>query len=296
MHYGKGLIGKKITPSVKREKLLESIFGRSVPFGSIRCSFGDLPLYGIKEKIVTAKGFGGKSATKLKIPFGDFKAIVTGICLWDARWKVHFDTGAVIRPGIPDERALIDQNARPLLLEISAGPGEYPKRMIDFQEFAIGCIQRTNPRAVIHYHVPELEYLRYLDKIPNLPEAVRAELGLELAQFASRLRNLISARIAGKIEFVCPLLDNPEEVGKISQITGMEIENSSYLWPYVSLGQPVLGVEDLVEFQQGVNAEKYFRLSGNASSLSAVLIGSVLSVPHPYLFPPDLAAKKVRVS
>lgn len=282
----------------KRENFLRGILGEEIVQSDFVAMRGDttLPLFesesGLPSLFLTARGFGKKQGTKQLT--GDINVpIITGICLWDRRWKVQTGDGKVYSPTyFEDREAIALEQPRIVSIEIPLSFGLYYSRLISLQKKAIegigkalkGSRRRFDVGRVI-YHLPVREYEIYIERLPlNMED--KEMMKRELWDFATRLQTKIVKEI-GDVSFISPLDDHAKEIEQIRRIDpSMPLEVASFVHPYVSLGETgCIGIEDLTEYSLLASAERIVRRKGLNKWLSIRGIFSILAMPFPYDHP-----------
>ena len=210
-----------------------------------------------------------------KKPKGASQTVLTGICLWDARWLVVFPQKSgpnILRsPAIPQERDHIFQRLSQKNwvsnICIPTKLGAYHNLLIRWQAEQI---RKVNPKRVL-YHVPTKEYHCYVGDL----EAYLGSLPLlheKLDEFARQVILAVQREFSlGGIEFISPM-----DKGARTPVDSFTLP---YLRPDLFGFDPktAVGIEDLVEVRLSSSAWKQTQ-KGPVPVLAAIL-----GLPHPYL-------------
>jgi len=281
----------------KRGDFLRGILGEEIAQSDFVAARGDtvLPLFesasGSPSLFLTARGFGKKQGAKDLT--GDMSApIITGICLWDRRWKLQTTEGKFYSPTyFEDREAIALEQPRIARIEIPSTFGLYYSRIISLQKKVIEGIQsgmqsmgRRFDAGSIFYHLPVREYEIYIDRLP-VESRTKEVMKQQLGDFAARLKARIGEEI-GDVSFISPLDDHAKEVEEIRRIDPMPLEVASFVYPYSSLGETgCIGIEDLTEYSLLASAERIARRKGLSKWLSIRSIFAILAMPFPYDHP-----------
>lgn len=210
--------------------------------------------------------------------------LIMGMCLFDARWQVEFERtggkGSRANPAprrtlaLPRDRNkaydMLAKGRRVAKMYVPCTPGDYHIKLMAWQK---QMIKVHKPKRVI-YHLPVLEYLRY---IADFQSAVgRQVYGLtdKLEEFALAIELELLEQLGDQFElltFIRPM-----------EQFGIDDPNASYLHPYVHFDQyginprTAVGVEDLVELRLCVMAQE---LTGVLIPMQCLMMG----VPNPYM-------------
>ena len=216
----------------------------------------------------------------------DQKTVISGVCLWDARWQVEFLSAKTKNPPIVRRSLALPSGRDDIYLRLATaqriikmfcplGLGMYHTRLIKWQSEKL----QELPCERILYHVPLDEYHDYI-------EALEARLGIpipsahdQLDKFAQKIHDYIQDQFGSllcKLEFIKPMrlgARNPEE---------------AFLFPYSrpekfsAAPEKVLGVEDLIEIPLSYEAWQN-RDQWNAARISPVpIVGAIIGIPTPY--------------
>lgn len=212
------------------------------------------------------------------------KDLVTGICIFDARWSLEFDNGkeagAKKSLSLPREREkafkMIKKGRGVKTINIPTELGRYHRMMIQWQ---VEKIFQLAPRRIL-YHLPVGEYEIFVQELEEvvgkkLPQLYNLLQDLSSKIKASFLDSLTRIGIdAKRVEFI-----NPLEMG--AQNTDDSF-GFPYMFPHV-FGMSVenmMGVEDLVELRILLRAKE-------ERGHSIPVLCAVLEVPHPYMIRDD---------
>ena len=217
---------------------------------------------------VVYQGLYGRDPTKDSRPI----TVVTGLCLWDARWIAEFAVegkGGSKNPparrsiALPSERNAVferlSQGRRIAIIETPLEPGPYHAQLARWQA---ARISELNPEQIL-FHLPVDEYHQYIEDLQRAMgwrelETVHQALD-DYAEVARQLVERTLGSLYERVTFVRPL-----------QMGARSVEES-WVMPYAdplrfggSRHAQIVGVEDLVELRQVVT-------TGTQSALFAVL-------------------------
>ena len=202
--------------------------------------------------------------------------IVTGICLFDARWRVRFKPVKMGQKGA--ERSLALPREREEILEmISKGreieavyyplfPTLYAKKMLEWQKWALEFMENScgiEPIKVL-YHIPLQEYLVYCRLLPlNLKSKMEEIIKIETDKIIETVKETLGN---WPIEFHLGEDNPPESFVKL------------YLYALERYNISIIGLEELVELRLPLEAMR------KTNQVITTLVG-VLGIPHPYFRP-----------
>lgn len=272
----------------KRHLFLRSLFGNCVEqlpaFVEQARTFGAddgvrLPLFRLGQHMVTAKGFGGNRARKLKT-FESPPTVVMGVCLWNANWQLVDKNSSVYRLVLQTDRDRVNSicSGEFALLRVPNAVGLYQRRIISLQREVLTGLRQMWPSCRVVYHLPFTEYLRFVRELP-VRNHVRIRLEDRLCGHCDQVRQMVVSEL-GLISFVDPLEEDPFRVKEIQQSAKVTPEIASFLYPYCEAHEWCVGVEDMVEYSLPSRAE---RLTNRQSHI--VCLFGLLGFPHPYMDP-----------
>jgi len=197
--------------------------------------------------------------------------VVTGICFFDARWRVEFKNpkpgqkGAVRSLALPREREEAEEflkRGREIERVIYPPfPTPYAQKLIEFQKWGLEKLVGVVERVL--YHVPLHEYLMYASVLPS--------------PWKERTEEVIQKEAERMADFVLRhLREWPVEIH-----WGGENPPQSFVDLYLRALRDgfVVGLEELVELRLPLEAQ------GQTGMTIPTMVG-VLGIPHPYFRPP----------
>lgn len=230
----------------------------------------EIPLTNSNSEFAFKEGILGKIPQKIDL-------VISGICLWDARWQVHFKPKNKANPGakrsiaLPSERKdafeRIKNGQEIEKIFIPLNPGVYHLKLLRWQ---VEKLKELNPRKIV-YHVPIEEYHIYIRQLEELVKYPLDILHLALEDFYKKILKMIEKFTKelniSNFEILSGICQDPEE---------------SFLFPYLypekfgSEKSFTLGVEDFVELRLSIEAQKI-------TKRLIPVIGVILEIPHPYM-------------
>ncbi|MBI4120317.1 MAG: hypothetical protein HY454_02520 [Parcubacteria group bacterium] len=216
----------------------------------------------------------------------DQNTVISGVCLWDARWQVEFRPAKTKNAPIVRRSLALPSGRDDIYLRLATaqritkmfcplGLGIYHIRLIKWQSEKL----RELSCEQILYHVPLDEYHDYIATLESRLGIPIPSAHDQLDKFAQKIHDYIQDQfgpLSRKLEFIRPMrlgAKNPEE---------------AFLFPYsqpeklFAAPEKVLGVEDLIEIPLSYEAWKN-RNQWNAMRTSPIpIIGAIIGIPTPY--------------
>ncbi|OGY82481.1 MAG: hypothetical protein A3F54_05820 [Candidatus Kerfeldbacteria bacterium RIFCSPHIGHO2_12_FULL_48_17] len=207
------------------------------------------------------------------------EAILTGICLWDARWQIFFKpygkgspVGARKKLGLQKDR---EEAIGKLVVGRKIEGIQLPSNLSSYHIIMcrwIGEICRQEKITQVFCQIPDAEYHIYIKEVET---ALGAEMPV-LHQQLDVYSDMVKAALIKS-------LDGVVEVTWLQALqAGASNPQESYIWPYAhpeKFGmkpEKTIAVEDLTELKIFLGAE----MNGK-SRITSVKVG-VLGIPYPY--------------
>jgi len=213
-----------------------------------------------------------------KEPNNTKNVMITGICIWDARWQLEFNR--VNKANQPARRTFsLNYERADAIKKIKLGRtikkiyfpsmlGLYHNTLINWQ---LEKILQFKPRRIL-YHLPVDEYHDYicsLEKVLQIPlEWLHQELNIFAEALLDHIKNVFGKNIMRNIEFI-----QPYEKDIIDPL-------SSYIFPYkfpekfgLSANE-IFGVEEFAEIRLAYAAWKEKDSNTNPIPVLGGIIGS----------------------
>ncbi len=212
-------------------------------------------------------------------PRGERSILLTGICLWDARWQVEFEKAGRGNP--PARRSLaLPAEREDVYRRLTAGSRVqkiyYPHSLNAYHDILISWqkekIDALRPKKVL-YHLPLVEYHRFIQELELGVGTPLPVLHASLERFAHNVREKIIDRFGSVM---------PEKRLEFLETTQSD-PNESFLEPYMypeRFGirrEDLVAMEDLVELRLSYEAQKR-----NAAARPIPALYGVLRIPPPY--------------
>lgn len=221
---------------------------------------------------------------KFESQFGEIngaKNIISGICLFDARWLLEFEAKHRNPAGknslaSPMEREKAFKKIKKGLavkkIYYPIKPGEYHKKLINWQ---VSKFNNLKPKRIL-YHLPTLEYHCFIETLENYLTIKLPTLKKCLELFAKNIKDmLLFAMDKNKINKNLLEIIQPMNMGATDP-------NKSFLLPYLHPKKfgikknDLIGVEDLIEI-------KLSTLSKKETGYQIPTILAIIDIPHPFL-------------
>ncbi|MFA6383234.1 MAG: hypothetical protein WCX17_02325 [Parcubacteria group bacterium] len=212
------------------------------------------------------------------------KDLVSGICIFDARWALEFDNGkeAGTRKSLslPREREkafkMMEKGRKIKNLYVPTELSAYHLKLLQWQ---VKKICQLSPKRIL-YHLPVGEYEIFIQELETAAGIDLPWLYVRLEEISEKIKNYFLENLtrqgvdAGKVEFIRPL-----EMGAQSTDDSF---GYPYLFPYKFGMSPesMMGLEDLVELRILLRAKMEM-------NYDIPVLCAVLEVPHPYLIRED---------
>lgn len=208
------------------------------------------------------------------------KDLISGICIFDARWSLEFENGKEIGTkkslSLPREREkafkMIKKGRKIKSINVPDEIGKYHQKMIRWQ---VEKICQLSPKRIL-YHLPAGEYEIFIQELEAVSNKEMSRLYAILKKLSNKIKISFLENLnwhgidTKKIEFI-----NPLEMGARNTDDSFGLP---YLFPH-KLGmspEDMMGIEDLVELRISLRAKK--EMEYNIPVLCAVL-----QIPHPYM-------------
>lgn len=206
-------------------------------------------------------------------------SMITGVCLWDGRWRVKFKKRSSGNPGAtrvlayPLERAdaylKLEKGHELESISIPSAPGPYHEKMVAW----IGHKARELEVKEVFCHVPLLEYVHYIKTLEEKMGQKLPQLHRALQPFAHQIFDALKKQLKGtpaKIHFL-----NPMQLGA-------ETPEESYLWPYLYPERFGISTENLVGCEDMMELKILLKAREVGNSPVKAVYGCILGLPHPY--------------
>jgi hypothetical protein len=197
--------------------------------------------------------------------------VVTGICLFDASWRVQFKAlkdgqkGTKRSLALPREREeackFILRGREIEKIYYPVFPTVYAKKILAFQKWGLEFINSKKRIVEVHYHLPRNEYLAYCNLLPS---PWREKMLKVVVEESERVHSLVKESLCEwPLKIHWGRSDPPE-----SFIV-------HYIRSLVESDIMICGLEDLVELRIPLAASR------QTGRLIPVMVG-MLGIPHPY--------------